>query len=119
MISVPRNTHMPSVEASFCCSMSAKWCWRSECSCSCVASAEVSANGDLLRGGDFVVVIGFPCYFGSLFKIGSDRWRLRRPFQPSRAPGIVAGDLAIPKRPDHINHGKEISDGKDAGAGGR
>src|SRR5207244_2635052 len=47
MISVTRNTHMPSVPASRCCSMFSKWC----CSALCAATSWVVAS----PSGNFVL----------------------------------------------------------------
>src|ERR1700736_3870212 len=117
MISVARNNHMPNDEAWRCCSMSAKWCWSAELCCATVMG--LSANTTLLGGGDVLVVVSFPIDHRGTLKIES-RWRRRRlPLQPGRAPGIGGGKFTVAHRPQEIDHGQQVTHGKDGRAGRR
>src|SRR5579884_2851 len=113
-----RKTHMPMVEASRCCSRSEKWCCKPSTWWGTTISTSRSANRDLLLV-QFVVVVGLPGYDGGLFKIVSRRRGGGLPLQASGVPGIVAGDLAVAQRPEEVDHGQDIADGENAGAGGR
>src|ERR671919_1390629 len=114
MISVTRNSHMPSVDDSFCCSRLSNWCWSDGwCAPSCTTAPDpcvsiiVLANACLrLRGAVvhlFRVVL--------LRAVGNDRRRVevlgrrrRRgvPLEAYRAPRIVAALLAVAHRPDEV-----------------
>src|SRR5215471_15254120 len=119
MISVMRKIHMPSMEASFCCSMLSKWCcnmgWCAACS---GASWITTVRSDKCR----LLLLGVMVRLG-----GHDRryikivegWRRRRlPLEAGGAPGIVAGNLAVTKRVQQIDHGQQVSDRENRGAGG-
>src|ERR1035437_1507872 len=107
MISVTKNSHMPNVDASFCWSMSAKWCC-SECS---AISISLVANGDLLVRL-MLIVVGFPGHDRSLVKIVRGRRRRRPPLQAYRVPRIRSRQLAILKRPHEIDHGQDVAHGQ-------
>src|SRR3974377_35199 len=112
MISVSRNIHMPKVEVSFCCSMSAKWC----CSACSATWISLVANGDLLWL--MLVVAGLP-RIGMIAAgrthvaenelreergVESDEHQQRRKFGPCF--GIHAtGNLGPPEvQPRHVGH---------------
>src|SRR5579862_6367454 len=129
MISVTRNSHMPSEAAFFCCCASAKWWSKAGLCASCSIVAVPAAapgvglvcNGSLqfLRRRNLVVVISFPGHNRGLIKIKC-WWRRRRlPLEPCRSPRIRARDRAVFQRPEQINHGQQIADGEHTGSGGR
>src|ERR1700704_2382198 len=102
MISVTRNSHMPSEEEFFCCSMSAKWCRSSGLAMALsTAVAWLSLNGasKIVLRLNLVVVVGFPGYDRGLVEIKGWRWRRGLPLQPGRAPRIRIGDRAVAQRP--------------------
>src|SRR5579871_6341012 len=115
MISVTRNSHMPSVAVSRCCSMSAKW-WRREC-----AANDLSANVRLLalRIGTVAVIVCFPGHHRRFLKIVGRRQRGGLPFQAGGVPGIVAGGFAVTQRPEEVDHRQDVADSKNGGSRGR
>src|SRR4051794_28612955 len=124
MISCARKTHMPSDEASFCCSMSSKWCCRSGWCPVCSASSRESGLITVSDKG------GLPFEFRSVVVrlLGHDRSlvevvlvgrRSRLPFQSGGSPWIGSGYLAVPQRPHEVNHRQQVSDSQDGGAGAR
>src|SRR5208337_824867 len=126
MISVTRNSHMPSEAAFFCCCASAKW-WSSAglwASCSIVVTGPVvawlSCNGSLqfLRCWNLVVVISFPGHDRRLLKIKSRRRRRGLPLQAGSVPGIGFSNGPVTQRPEQVDHGQQVADGEHAGAGG-
>src|SRR5580700_8963372 len=122
MISVARNSHMPSDAAFFCCWTVENWCTSAGlCSSGSMVVAWLSCNGSLqfLRFRNLVVVISFPSHNRSLVKIEC-RWRRGRlPLEASGAPWIGIGNRAVAERPEQIDHGQQIADREHAGAGGR
>src|SRR5438270_1987807 len=98
MISVTKNTHIPMLEASRCCSRSEKW-WRST---RFAMTVWLFANRDLLR--ELVVVVGFPGHHWGFFEVKSRRWGGSHPFQPRSGPRIVCGQLSVTQRPQEVNH---------------
>src|SRR5271154_5251335 len=117
MISVTRNSHMPSEAAFFCCCASENW-WTSAglcASCSMVVSVPVvdwlSCNGSLqfLRCRNLVVVIGFPRNYGGLVEVKRGRWRGGLPLQTRRAPGIGFRDRPIAQGPQEVDHRQQIA----------
>src|SRR5580704_1995456 len=117
MISVARNSHMPSDAASRCCSASTKWC-RSSGPCSSTAIG-LSLNGHLRGSRDLFVVVGFPSHFWRFLEIKSGWGRRGLPFQAGRSPGVVVGDFSVTHGPQEINHGQHIADGENGRTGGR
>src|ERR1700737_2695391 len=115
MISVARNNHMPNDEAWRCCSMSAKWCWSA--GLCCPTAMGLSANTHLLRSGNVLVVVGFPIDHRGALEIESRRRRRGLPLQTGRPPGIGGGNFTVAHRPQEIDHGQQIADGKDRRAG--
>src|ERR1035437_3660066 len=112
MISVTTKSHMPSVEASFCCA-SVSNCTRRE-----GVSVEVwSANFDLLRHQTGVVV-SFVRDYRSFFKVVDRRRRRGLPFESGGAPGVGRSHLAVAQGPDEVDHGNHVADGQDASARG-
>src|SRR5581483_1606946 len=104
MISVIRKTHMPIMEASFCCSGVAKWCCSVE---SCVTTAGgLSLNGGLLQ---FVVVIGFPGHDGCFVEVIRGGRRFNRPFQSRRSPWIGGCGFPVPHGPQQVDHRQQIA----------
>src|SRR5882724_11669603 len=99
MISVMRKIHIPSVEASFCCSAVSN--------CSRNASVSVCAslaNFDHLPDHGAVIV----CFVGhdwGLVEIVMRRRGGRLPLETGRAPRIGTHYLAVTQRPDEIDHG--------------
>src|SRR5215472_13680216 len=89
--SVARKIHMPSVEASFCCSTSSNWCRRAK---------EWLANLHLLENR---IIVGFVRDHGRDFKVFGRRWRRHLPFEAGRVPGIVRSNLAVAQRPDEVD----------------
>src|SRR5208282_4657042 len=117
MISVARNSHMPRVAASRCCSASTKWCNSSGPCCS--TAIGLSLNGHLRGGGDLFVVVSFPGYFGGFVKIKSG-WRRRGlPLQAGRAPRVVVGDFSVTHGPQEVHHGQNVSHGQNGRARSR
>src|SRR5579862_731847 len=114
MISVSRNIHMPNVEVSRCCSMSAKWC----CSACSAIWISLVANGDLLLRL-MLVVVSFPSHDWSFIEVVGGRRRRRHPLQTYRVPGIRRSKLAVTQRPQEIDHRQHIAHGKNRGARGR
>src|SRR5271170_5716068 len=114
MISVARNSHIPSVAASRCCSASTKWCSSSGPCCS--TATGLSLNIHLRGSGNLFVVISFPRHFRLLIEIESGRRRRRLPFQAGRAPGVVADDFPVTHGPQEIHHGQNVSDRQNGGA---
>src|SRR5580698_3398833 len=114
MISVSRNIHMPKVDVSRCCSMSAKWCWNA-CSATWIS---LVANGDLLLRL-VLVVVSFPSHDGSLVKVMRRRRRGGHPFQTDGIPRIRRRQLSVAQRPQEVNHRQHIAHGKYRGTGGR
>src|SRR5437660_103077 len=112
MISVSRKTHMPSVEAPFCCSMSSNW-WTSAGWWSVVV-AWLWDNGDLLL---CAVMVRLDGNYRGLLEVMSGRRRSGLPFQPGRFPGIVTGYFAIAQRPQQINQRQDEAHGQHRSAG--
>src|SRR5579883_127987 len=112
MISVTRNSHMPSVDDSRCCSMFAKRC----CSECCATTSVLLGNGNLLR--QLVVVVGLPSDDGSLLEVVRRRRRSSSPLQSGSLPWVVSGYLAIPQRPEQINQWQQIAESQDGSSSG-
>src|SRR5215471_4306291 len=114
MISVSRKTHMPKVEASFCCSISSKWCTSAGwCGCSAVV-VWLSNNGVLLIGSVMVRLFGD---YRGFMEIVRGRRRSSLPLQPGGAPRIVAGDGAIFQGPGQVNRRQDESHRQDGCSG--
>src|SRR6266849_8771911 len=111
MISVARNSHMPSDEASRCCSMSTKWCLSAGLCCS--TAVGLSATAGLLRSGNVLVVVSFPIDDRGMVEVESGRRRRGHPLQAGSAPGIVRGNFSIAHRPHEIHHRQKVSDRED------
>src|SRR5437867_381076 len=106
-ISVTRKTHMPNVDASFCCSTLSNW-WR---------SAKVwLANLHLLKNG---VVIRLVVDHRSDIEVFRRRRRSRLPLEAARFPRVIRRQLSVAQRPDQVHGRNQISDGKHRCAGGR
>src|SRR5512138_3771306 len=95
MISVTRNSHIPSDAEFFCWVMSAKWC-RSAGLCSVVAA--LVCNRDL-RFLDVLVVVSFEIHHRCFVEIEGGRRRRRHPLQAGCTPGIIRSRLAVSHRP--------------------
>src|SRR5258706_11441841 len=108
MTSVARKTHIPRLEASHCCSGSAKWCNSSGWLCSSWRrpTTVLSGNGDLLmvRCVQLLVVVGFPGHDGLFVEVEGRRRGCGLPFKSSGVPGIVRRPLAIAHLPKGIDH---------------
>src|SRR5262245_28683947 len=102
MTSWTRNTHMPRVEASRCCSASSNWC----ATCAWADAAAASANGCLPRRGlghlERLVVVRVARDDRGLREVL--RWgrRCRLPLQPRGAPRIGRGDFAVAQGPEEV-----------------
>src|SRR6185312_8642000 len=139
MISVSRNSHMPKLPASRCCSSVSKWCRccgikTCSCSTSCPASCtEVSRGingsvcaialsncGHLMLGLVLqpLVVVGLVVHDRDLGKILGQGRRLNLPLEACCLPGIVAGDRPVLQRPCQVDQGQQIAYAQDGGAGG-
>ena len=109
MISVTRNSHMPSEAAFFCCWASAKW-WSSAGRVRHVSSLTIAQR---LRFGlwNLVVVVSLPGHDGRLIKI--ERWAEGMVFHSSPAAfhGLF-GDRAVAQRPQEVNHRQQVTDGQ-------
>src|SRR5262245_27770174 len=105
MISVTRNSHIPSDAEFFCWVMSAKWC-RSAGLCSVVAA--LVCNRDL-RFLDVFVVVGFEVHHRCLVEIECGRRRRSHPLEPSSTPWIVRSRLPVSHRPHEIDERQNIS----------
>src|SRR5215469_7136022 len=121
MTSVPRKIHMPRLEESFCCSSVAKWCSNAGLSRCSMAVAWLSDNVSLLRlmCVEFVVVIRFPSHDRFLIEIEGSRRRLRLPLEPGGVPRIVGRGLAVPHRPEEVDHRQKIADTEHGRSGRR
>src|ERR1700687_732445 len=117
MISVARNSHMPSEEASRCCSMVAKWCFSAGLCCS--AAIGLYATAHLLGSWNVLVVVSFPIDNRGFIKIVSRRRRRRHPLQTGSAPGIIGSDFPVAHGPQEINHGQKIPNRENGRPGGR
>src|SRR5215831_12079740 len=113
MISVSRKTHIPKVEASFCCSMSSKW-WTSAGWCSVDVVGLVS-NGDHLDA----VGIGFSGDDRRVMEVVGWWRRTGFPFQPRGLPRIVAGHFAVLQRPYEVDRRQNESHGEYRSSGAR
>src|SRR5215470_1804075 len=103
MTSWARKTHMPSDDASFCCSMSSKWLCRSGWrSAAAIFSSRV--NG-LMTVSDkralryLRVIVGFFGDHRGLVEVVLIRRRGGLPLESRRTPRIRACDLAVLQRP--------------------
>src|SRR6476659_4966235 len=119
MISVTRNVHMPSVDASICCAMLSKWCCRygwcgvwpcpagwmatgaGNCgNCSCSDNADLMARSVLVRpvrhdrGGREVL---------------SRRRRGDFPLEAAATPGIRPRERRVLQRPDEVDLVNEVA----------
>src|ERR1700759_3503295 len=108
MISVSRNSHMPKLAVSRCCSTVTKW-WRrydgcASCSSCPVAIAWLSNGRYLVFVLKPLVVVRFVIHNRNLNEILGQGRRLGFPFKASRLPRIVAGNLAVLERPGHVEH---------------
>src|SRR4051812_48038714 len=106
-ISVARNVHMPSVDASFC------WGMSSNCSANAACASGISR---LLRF--WRVLIRRSSDDGGFLEIMFcwRRWRL--PFEASCIPGIWPGLFAVLERPDEINQREHVTDSENGCPGG-
>src|SRR5690242_7455898 len=90
-ISVTRKTHMPNVDASFCCSTLSNW-WR---------SARVwLANLHLLENR---VVVRLVVDHRSDIEVFGRRRRSGLPLQAGRVPRVIRRQLSIAQGPDEID----------------
>src|SRR6266508_5342393 len=99
--SVTRKTHIPSAEASFCCSMEAKWCWRPRGD----AGPADSGGAALAKGLDLLVRVrvgGFR-HDGGHLDVVRRRRRRRLPLEPGRTPGIGRCVLPVAHEPEEID----------------
>src|SRR5438105_1856188 len=116
MTSCERKTHMPSDDASFCCSMSSKWLcrsgWRSPAATfsSCVNGLITVSDKRALRS--LRVIVSFFGDHWGLVEIVLVRRRRHLPFQPGSAPRIRPGDLAVLQRPDEVDRRQDVAKGK-------
>src|SRR5205085_2670924 len=136
--SVARNVHMPSVLASFCWCRSSNWCatrswpfppWMSSCGLAYGASrparsAPRASTSTALLGAwsgkrhlDLVVRVRLFGHDRHLAEVVRRRRGGRLPLEPGGAPGVVAGALAPPQRPDQIEQRQAVADGEDRRAG--
>src|SRR5262245_23560986 len=120
MTSWTRNTHMPRVEASRCCSASSNWC----ATCAWADAAAASANGCLPRRGlgqsiERLVVVRVARDHRGLREVLRRGRRCRLPLEPRGAPRIGRCDLAVAQRPEEVEQGQEIADAEDRCPGGR
>src|SRR5579863_3630602 len=105
MTSVMRKTHIPRVEASFCCSAV------SNCSRRASVSTWASANFDHLPHYG-AVIVGFVGHHRDLVEVVNRRRRGRLPLKTGSAPWVRSGDLPEPQGPDEINHGNDVAHGQ-------
>src|ERR1700722_7708267 len=112
MSSVSRNTHIPRLPASRCCSMSSNWCANPG---GCALWTAMSATSHRAVS----VVISIFGYHGNLLKIFSGRRRGRGPFQPLGTPGIRASRRTVSHRPCQVDAWDQIADTQDRRARGR
>src|SRR5262249_44337296 len=100
MTSWTRNAHMPSVDASRCCSASSKW-WATWTAWVAAASAK---GGIPPMGGwslsELLVVVGFAGDHGRAGEVLRRRGGRGLPFEARRPPGVGGRDLPVPHRPD-------------------
>src|SRR5436190_17303975 len=97
MISVTRNTHMPSVAASRCCSAESKW-W---------ACAAVALDGTVGLPG-VGVLVGAAGHDRRLLEVLGGGRRGGLPFQADHAPRVRRRVAAVAHRPDEVDEGDEI-----------
>src|SRR5687768_13059194 len=115
MTSVARNSHMPSVDASACCSIVSKWCWCAGCPCACPPggcpwastwAAMASGNFDLpLR-----ILVGAFRHHWLIEEVVRQRRRLSRPLQTGGEPRIRASLLAPEERVGEIQHRQQVAE---------
>src|SRR6188768_3937364 len=131
MISVTRNTHMPSVDASACCSMLSKWCcrygwcgaWPAPAAwtatgagyCGNCSRSSLSDNADLMARS---VLVGSVRHDGRRREILGRRRRGNLPLEAARAPRVVPGERRVLQGPGEIDHRDQVADAKDGRAGG-
>src|SRR5687767_3442580 len=137
MISVTRNTHMPSVEASACCAMSSKWCWSfgwwacdDSMSCGlpgpwmatrpgrpCVGACEYpSDNSNLLARRVLVRAVRHDRRHREVL---GGRRRGDLPLEPLGAPRVVRRLLALEERVREIDHRQHVTDRQHGRSSGR
>src|SRR5439155_25238397 len=85
----------------------------------CSTATGLSLNRHLRGSRNVFVVVRLPGYFRRFVEI--KRWRRRRghPLYPGCAPWISIRNLSVTHGPQEINHGQQISNGKNGGTSGR
>src|SRR5690348_10030581 len=110
MISVTRKSHIPSVEASFCCAAVSKWCssaagWP-ECSCVLMLDKFLLTRVRVSRlGDDWHHLI-----------ISRRRWRAGLPLKALCSPWIGCSHFAPFQRPNEIGHRQQVAERQDRSA---
>src|SRR5687768_7970583 len=89
--SVTRNSHMPSVDASCCCSSDSNWCCSFGWWCPVSWAANASDNADLPLG----VLVGVLGHDRRDDEVFGQRRRLRRPLEACGAPRVRTRDGAV------------------------
>src|SRR6266542_4348075 len=119
MISVTRNSHMPKVEVAFCCSRSAKWCFRFGLCWTCSTATWLSGNFNPLRWRrvDLVVVVGFPGHHRRLVEVKCRRRRRSHPLESRGAVGVRPRIRTILQAPDQVDHRQQEAHCKNGCAG--
>src|SRR5579872_7017561 len=102
--SVARKSHMPKVDASFCCSTSSNW-WRS--------ARLWLANLHFLPNR---IVVGIVSNDRGDVEIFGWRRRCGLPLEAGCAPRVVRGELAVAHGPDEVNSRDDITYSKYRGA---
>src|ERR1041385_6724984 len=116
MTSVMRKTHMPSEDASRCCSMSSKWCWSAGWVATAGLVCALSDNGHLLY---VFVIVGRAMHDGRVLEVVRRRRRGGLPLQAGGAERVVPGALAVAHRPRQVDHRQQVADTQDRRARGR
>src|SRR5713226_375398 len=109
MISVTRNSHIPRVEASFCCSTESKWC----------SSAGEWLDVDNLHSFLRRVGVSRLCHHRHDVEILRGRRRCGLPLQSLRAPWIDGRPLSPFERPKEVRHWQRVAERQNRSASRR
>src|SRR5579872_2693136 len=101
MISVTRNTHMPSVEVSSCCALSSNWCCNSGSCGATIISLSANIHLLLLAG----IIVGRFRHHWLMIKVeGGRRCGGLLPLQALGVPRILRRPGPVPPGPGEVDH---------------
>src|SRR5579863_1155827 len=115
MISVSRNTHMPSVDDSSCCALSSKWCF-SPCTCPTKGAPRSAKLHLLLLTG--VVVCRFGRHRRHIEIECGRRSGGLLPLEALGVPWILRRNRTLPPSPGQVNDWDQIAYAEDGGSCG-